>query len=95
MPYVLAKFSKNGIVKLPPIILYNYIRNPKSTNYALTHEIANLGFCDRRCWLNFHPLSKVIDFVDEEFELLPSYREWSYYVNSPLGERPRHDYWHH
>ena len=90
----MAKFFKLGIVILPPIIRYD-VRNPESTNYVLPYEASDLGFCDHCCWLSFHPLCEVIDRDDEELELLPSYREWPYYVDPLLGKRPRYGNWHH
>ena len=45
-----SKFSKLGIVKLPPIVQYDYVRNPKFANYVLIYEIGDLGFCDCHCW---------------------------------------------
>ena len=85
----MAKFSKLGIVKLPPIAQYDYVRNHEFADYVLLYETGDLGFCDHRCWLSFHPFCEVIDCEDEELELLPSYREWYYYVDPPLGERSR------
>jgi len=91
----LAKFSKLGIVKLPPIVRYDYVRNPESADYVLPYEAGDIGFYDRRCWLDFHPLCEVIDCDDEELKLLPSHREWSYYINPLLGERPSCGYQRH
>ena len=90
--YVLAKFSKLGVVKLSSIVRYDYIRNPE---YVLPYEASNLGFCDFRCWLDFHPFCEVIDCDNEELELLPPYREWSHYVDPLLGKRPRRGYQRH
>ena len=84
-----------GVVKLSSIVQYDYVRNPKSTDYVLLYEADDLGFCDRRCWLNFHLLCEVINCDNEELELLPSYREWSHYVDPPLDERTRCDYRRH
>ena len=70
----MAKFSKLGIVKLPPIVRYDYVRNPESADYVLPCEAGDLGFCDHRCWLGFHTFCEVINCDDEELKLLPSHR---------------------
>ena len=44
---------------------------------------------------NFHPFYEVINCKNEELELLPSYREWHYYVDPPSGKRSRRGYWCH
>ena len=70
-----------GIVKLPPIVQYDYVRNPEPAGYVLPYKAGDLGFCDRLYWLSFHPFHEVIDFDDEELILLPFYGDWSHYVD--------------
>ena len=71
-----------GIVKLPPIVRYDYVRNPKLADYVLPYKTGDLGFYNHLCWLSFHPFHEVIDFNNEELVLLPFYRERSHYVNT-------------
>ena len=71
-----------GIVKLPPIVRYDYVRNLEAADYVLPYKAGDLGFYDRLYWLSFHPFHEVIDFDNEELVLLPFYREWSHYVDT-------------
>ena len=40
---------KLGIVKLSPIVQYDYIRNPEPADDVLPYKAGDLGFYDRRC----------------------------------------------
>jgi len=92
-PQLLAKVPQCVIIKLLSIIKDEDSRDAKAANDAFPDEASDIllgnsgqGFC-------LNPFSEIVNFYDEELELLHCHREGPHFAEPPLREWPRSIHW--
>ena len=92
-PQLLAKISECIIVKLFSIVKDEDPGDSEAANDTFPDEVSNIFLCNNGQWFCLNPFGEVVDPKNKELELLYGNEEGSYYVQSPLGERPRGTHW--
>ena len=88
-PQLLAKISERVIVKLFSIVKDEDPGDSEAVNDTFPDEVSNIFLCNSGQWFCLNPFGKVVDPKNKELEVPYCNEEGSYYVQSPLGERPR------
>ncbi|GJV86138.1 hypothetical protein Tco_1526036 [Tanacetum coccineum] len=86
---IVAPFSKRITGKLLTVIADDYFWNTEAANDVVPYKLEHLVASYCCYWLRLHPFGEIFDGDDQEFDSSGSFREWSYYVDSPLIEGPR------
>ena len=89
----MEKIFEYVIVELLFIVRDEDPRDSKEANDTFPDETLDVFLCDSGQWFCLDPFGEVVDPHDKELELPYCHGEGSYYVQSPLGKRPRGAYW--
>ena len=61
----------------------------EAANDAFPNKVSDILLCDSGQWFYLDPFGEVVDPYSKELKLPYGDKEGSYYVQSPLGERPK------
>ena len=90
---MLVKVPEHITVELLSIVRDEDLRDSEAANDAFPYEVSDILLHDSGQWFCLDPFGEVVDSYNEEFKLPYLDGERSYYVQSPLGERPGGAQW--
>ena len=56
----MAKISIYSVIKMWPIVSYNWLRYSESTDYILPHKLDNIFIFDGGEGFSFYPFAKIV-----------------------------------